>query len=188
LFGIAFLRSAPVEAGPIPHPSGSSAWLLRNLWGHSSVGRALEWHSRGRRFDSAWLHQSAAAAQEWGLASGLAGYEEPYTWENETLSFGVSARWLTGQSHEFAYGASAEIAYLLNGHYQVFVGANGERYFYSYGDTTIKVTSTGAQANLDGDVSGWGSRKPSSFGRLPGHKLAKLMKLATSPILEHSRA
>jgi hypothetical protein len=24
--------------------------------GHSSVGRALEWHSRGRRFDSAWLH------------------------------------------------------------------------------------------------------------------------------------
>ena len=25
--------------------------------GHSSVGRALEWHSRGRRFDSAWLHQ-----------------------------------------------------------------------------------------------------------------------------------
>ena len=22
-----------------------------------SVGRALEWHSRGRRFDSGWLHQ-----------------------------------------------------------------------------------------------------------------------------------
>jgi enoyl-CoA hydratase len=29
--------------------------------GHSSVGRALEWHSRGRRFDSAWLHQSPSA-------------------------------------------------------------------------------------------------------------------------------
>ena len=27
--------------------------------GHSSVGRALEWHSRGRRFDSAWLHHPA---------------------------------------------------------------------------------------------------------------------------------
>ena len=26
--------------------------------GHSSVGRALEWHSRGRRFDPAWLHHS----------------------------------------------------------------------------------------------------------------------------------
>src|SRR5580692_6223989 len=25
--------------------------------GHSSVGRALEWHSRGHRFDSDWLHQ-----------------------------------------------------------------------------------------------------------------------------------
>jgi hypothetical protein len=25
--------------------------------GHSSVGRALEWHSRGRGFDSPWLHQ-----------------------------------------------------------------------------------------------------------------------------------
>lgn len=26
-------------------------------WGHSSVGRALEWHSRGQGFDSPWLHQ-----------------------------------------------------------------------------------------------------------------------------------
>ncbi len=26
-------------------------------WGHSSVGRALDLHSRGRRFDSVWLHQ-----------------------------------------------------------------------------------------------------------------------------------
>src|SRR3954471_19084884 len=31
-------------------------------WGHSSVGRALEWHSRGRRFDSAWLHQTLLAS------------------------------------------------------------------------------------------------------------------------------
>ena len=28
------------------------------IGGHSSVGRALEWHSRGRRFNSAWLHQN----------------------------------------------------------------------------------------------------------------------------------
>ena len=26
--------------------------------GHSSVGRALEWHSRGQGFDSPWLHQA----------------------------------------------------------------------------------------------------------------------------------
>src|SRR6185312_10273053 len=31
-------------------------------WGHSSVGRALEWHSRGRRFDSVWLHHLPEAA------------------------------------------------------------------------------------------------------------------------------
>ena len=44
-----------------------SAWLavaLFNLegagrWkrGYSSAGRALEWHSRGQRFDPAYLHQ-----------------------------------------------------------------------------------------------------------------------------------
>src|SRR5262249_53640934 len=29
----------------------------RPAWGHSSVGRAVEWHSRGQGFDSPWLHQ-----------------------------------------------------------------------------------------------------------------------------------
>ena len=28
------------------------------LWGYSSVGRALEWHSRGQGFDSPYLHQN----------------------------------------------------------------------------------------------------------------------------------
>ena len=26
------------------------------IWGYSSAGRALEWHSRGQRFDPAYLH------------------------------------------------------------------------------------------------------------------------------------
>jgi isopentenyldiphosphate isomerase len=30
--------------------------FMDSQWGHSSVGRAFEWHSKGRRFDSAWLH------------------------------------------------------------------------------------------------------------------------------------
>ena len=30
--------------------------LSINLWGCSSAGRALEWHSRGRRFDPVQLH------------------------------------------------------------------------------------------------------------------------------------
>ncbi len=33
------------------------------LWGHSSAGRALAWHARGRRFDPAWLHQPSLASQ-----------------------------------------------------------------------------------------------------------------------------
>ena len=28
-----------------------------STWGYSSAGRALEWHSRGQRFDPAYLHQ-----------------------------------------------------------------------------------------------------------------------------------
>ena len=34
---------------------------LGSRWGHSSAGRALAWHARGRRFDPAWLHQRPAA-------------------------------------------------------------------------------------------------------------------------------
>ena len=30
-----------------------------NIWGYSSAGRALEWHSRGQRFDPAYLHQNS---------------------------------------------------------------------------------------------------------------------------------
>ena len=28
------------------------------MWGYSSAGRALEWHSRGQRFDPAYLHHT----------------------------------------------------------------------------------------------------------------------------------
>ena len=33
--------------------------IMIPAWGYSSAGRALEWHSRGQRFDPAYLHQSA---------------------------------------------------------------------------------------------------------------------------------
>ena len=32
----------------------------RTVWGYSSAGRALDWQSRGQRFDPAYLHQSGA--------------------------------------------------------------------------------------------------------------------------------
>jgi len=31
--------------------------IPETIWGYSSAGRALEWHSRGQRFDPAYLHQ-----------------------------------------------------------------------------------------------------------------------------------
>ena len=31
-----------------------------SIWGYSSAGRALEWHSRGQRFDPAYLHQKVS--------------------------------------------------------------------------------------------------------------------------------
>ena len=40
-----------------------------NPWGHSSVGRALEWHSRGRRFDPDWLHHLAPVGRPNGQAN-----------------------------------------------------------------------------------------------------------------------
>ena len=50
---------SPVEA--VTHPSEKlnkkySAHPF--IWGYSSAGRALEWHSRGQRFDPAYLHQT----------------------------------------------------------------------------------------------------------------------------------
>ena len=42
-----------IKAGKIqPVPS-----VNKHIWGYSSAGRALEWHSRGQRFDPAYLHQ-----------------------------------------------------------------------------------------------------------------------------------
>ena len=36
------------------------------IWGYSSAGRALEWHSRGQRFDPAYLHQKGLISKEIG--------------------------------------------------------------------------------------------------------------------------
>ena len=39
----------------------SKAFLL---WGYSSVGRAFEWHSKGQRFETAYLHQIKFSADK----------------------------------------------------------------------------------------------------------------------------
>ncbi len=54
---------APARPGSYTKPTQNEAPLKTSRrvadlrWGHSSVGRALEWHSRGQGFDSPWLHQ-----------------------------------------------------------------------------------------------------------------------------------
>ena len=47
---------------------------LSHIWGYSSAGRALEWHSRGQRFDPAYLHQKKSRNRE---ISGLFLYLYP---------------------------------------------------------------------------------------------------------------
>ena len=48
---------SPVEA--VTHPSQNLINVLSHIWGYSSAGRALEWHSRGQRFDPAYLHHES---------------------------------------------------------------------------------------------------------------------------------
>ena len=54
---------SPCRPRYLPRYPASSPWRAKASngrlprWGHSSDGRALEWHSRGRGFDPAWLHQ-----------------------------------------------------------------------------------------------------------------------------------
>ena len=47
-------------------------------WGYSSVGRALEWHSRGQGFDSPYLHQCRQSLNttktEYIFVNGVAGF------------------------------------------------------------------------------------------------------------------
>ncbi len=64
----------PASTGATWSPRGSrpgSAAARRGSWGHSSAGRALEWHSRGRRFDPAWLHQPPGSSAR---LSGLSDF------------------------------------------------------------------------------------------------------------------
>ena len=39
-------------------PNILTSVVYRRQWGRSSVGRALEWHSRGRQFDPDRLHKT----------------------------------------------------------------------------------------------------------------------------------
>ena len=63
---MALLKLAPCFKDHLSNPHPNKIPLRREVivpvWGcvTVSLGRALEWHSRGQRFDPAYLHQSGA--------------------------------------------------------------------------------------------------------------------------------
>ena len=56
--------SAGSPAQSLNHPRKNLILTLFHTWGYSSAGRALEWHSRGQRFDPAYLHQESSGKSE----------------------------------------------------------------------------------------------------------------------------
>ncbi len=54
-----------------PGPGGGAANLGRRTRGHSSVGRALAWHARGRGFKSPRLHRKAPRQRGFSFSSRL---------------------------------------------------------------------------------------------------------------------
>ena len=44
-----------------------------NNWGHSSAGRALAWHARGRGSESRWLHSAFSDGFDGRIFVGLHG-------------------------------------------------------------------------------------------------------------------
>ena len=46
-----------IDKAPMHWYNTQAVWQHNQIWGYSSAGRALEWHSRGQRFDPAYLHQ-----------------------------------------------------------------------------------------------------------------------------------
>ena len=57
--------SAGSPAQSLNHPRKNLILTLFHTWGYSSAGRALEWHSRGQRFDPAYLHQERDPVKPW---------------------------------------------------------------------------------------------------------------------------
>src|SRR5690606_27749777 len=75
--------------------------------GHSSVGRALEWHSRGRRFDPDWLHQDSKspAGNSWAFLMPARRYFEISNADQNALARGSSAFSRTSSISAFLFSA-----------------------------------------------------------------------------------
>ena len=115
LLRAASLRSLRARIYPLCRGSGAR--------GHSSVGRALQWHCRGRRFDSDWLHQLAArfpgAVARRAAASGNLGRP----WFDRTLVGGA----IPHRTHYCEGAIMSEDSVFARGNVAVITGC-GERH------------------------------------------------------------
>ena len=59
-------------------------------WGYSSAGRALEWHSRGQRFDPAYLHQERE--RPWNPVPGPFSFNRTWACSSVGRAFGSHPR------------------------------------------------------------------------------------------------
>ena len=55
----------PLDKPPPPCYNTKAVSNSNRIWGYSSAGRALEWHSRGQRFDPAYLHHTKILENHW---------------------------------------------------------------------------------------------------------------------------
>ncbi len=69
------------------HPGTDPTCIRLALWGRSSVGRALEWHSRGREFDSHRLHFSPPNTSPSSHAAVSCGLPYPFRCYGEVLKY-----------------------------------------------------------------------------------------------------
>src|SRR5271163_2209458 len=79
------------------------AYLRALSWGHSSAGRALAWHARGRRFDPAWLHQPSLASRAMAGQAPTLPLPHPSTTalsrsRSATISFFIASNSVTEHS------------------------------------------------------------------------------------------
>ena len=105
-------RRSPEAAPPAFFPCcGSSPFLSceplhSTARGHSSAGRALQWHCRGHRFDPGWLHQQRQGlSQRWLSPFDYLGYHMATTRIRGAAQFwrqsvAVSGRRLADPPHD----------------------------------------------------------------------------------------
>ena len=116
----------------------SAAKRRKDIWDHSSAGRALALQARGHRFEPCWSHSSGQT--EYGGVAQLARAHGSYPWCQEFESPLRYARYCAGkakmlacavlvcsQCHPLRFGST----WLISAHYQKFMAWEIASLFFS---------------------------------------------------------